>query len=95
MIKVGEVFEGKYRPEQVVELVGTLEDIIRNAEGVAAYDIKNRSRSHDPMDADILLQIDFESEEALKEYDLDLDRVALYMKIAEYAIGMLTYEYEL
>jgi len=95
MIKVGEVFEGKYRAEQVEELVGTLENIIKEAEGIAAYDIKSRSRSHDPMDADILLQIDFESEDALKEYDLDLDRVALYMKIAEHAIGMLTYEHEL
>ena len=95
MIKINEVVDGKFRAEQLQELVATLEKVVGNAEGIASHKLMSHSECHDPMDADLLLVIDFENRDALKEYDLDLDRVAIYMEIAEHAESMLTYEYEL
>lgn len=95
MIKISEVVDGKFRAEQLEELTSTLQGIISNAEGIVSHKLLTRSECHDPMDADALLVIDFESREALEEYDLDLDRVAIYMQIGEQSESILTYEYEI
>ena len=95
LTKIGEIFEGKMRAEQLEELVGLYEGMLANVEGIASHQIYSTSDCMDPLVADLMVIIDFESAEAMKEYDLDMDRIALQFKMAEQAESMLTYDVEL
>ena len=94
MIKINEVVDGKFRAEQLDELKGTIDAIVQGTEGVVDYTLSTRSESLDPMDADLMLMIDFENAAAVDEYELDIDRITTYLEISQNAVAMLVYDYE-
>lgn len=95
LIKLSEVVDGKFRAEQLEELTSTIEGIVANTAGVVAHELHTRSNTLDPLDADLMLSIDFESSDAVDDYELDVDRLAVYIEISEKAVSMLVYDYEI
>ncbi len=94
LVKVVEFHDSKSRNQQLEEISAFLKELVDNLSGVLNYQIKTRT-SLDPMDADLLLMIDFEDREALKEYDLDMNRVEWMFKLGEQAESFLAYDYEI
>lgn len=93
LVKITEVHEGAFRAERLEKLVADIDAMMREVEGVASY-IIDTDESLDPINADLLLSVDFETKEAAEDFDLNLDRLTLAMKIAEQAESILNYEYE-
>ncbi len=93
LVKIVEIYDGKSKAEQLVEISTMLEEMVSRLSGVASYKI-DTCTSMDPMDADLLLLIDFESREALREYDLDMNRIEQMLKLAEQSESLMTYDYE-
>lgn len=95
LVKLNEIHDGKNRAEQIEELASLVKDMLDNVEGISAYEIDAKSESHDPVDADMYLQIDFDDPEALDEYALNIDHLAVSIKVAEHAESILEYDLEI
>ena len=95
MIKLNAAHEGKIRSEQLAEITGRYNEFLIIFPGIKSFDIKTiDEESLDPLEADILITIDFENEEAKDEYDLDLTHLALNMEMAQAASSMLVFDLE-
>ena len=93
MIKLNAAHEGKVRFEQIAEISARYSEFLIIFPGVESFKIETiDEESLDPLEADILITIDFESEEAKDEYDLDLDHLALNMEMAQAASSMLVFD---
>ena len=93
MIKLNAAHEGKVRSEQIAEISARYSEFLIVFPGISSFTIESiNEESLDPLEADILITIDFESEEAKDEYDLDLDHLALNMEMAQAASSMLVFD---
>ncbi len=92
LVKLSEIHEGKNRAEQIEELALLLKNTLSEIEDVTSYVIDTKSQSHDPVDADIYLHVDFETTDALDEYSLDMNRLAASIKVAQHAESILAYD---
>lgn len=92
MIKLNAAHEGKVRFEQLAEISARYSEFLTIFEGVESFKIDTiDEESLDPLEADILITIDFESAEAKEEYDMDLDHLAMNMEMAKAATSMLVF----
>lgn len=95
MIKLNAAYEGKVRSEQLDEIAARYSEFLTIFEGVKSFKIDTiDEESLDPLEADILITIDFESAEAKEEYDLDFNRLAMSMEFAQAASSILVFSLE-
>ena len=95
LVKLHEIHEGKNRDEQIEELSGLIENMMKGAEEVASFSLDCESGSLDPVDADICIQSDFNDAEALEEFSLNMEHLAVSIKVAEHAETILAYDLKL
>ena len=95
LIKLSEVVNGKYRAEQIEDLKVMINEMVDMAEGLTSSKVLTSEPSLDPLACEFLIQLDFESVDALNEFDLSMEKVALSFKLAEYAESILTFDYEI
>lgn len=95
MVKIVEFYDGKSRAERLEEITAALEKIVDGHDGIASCTINSSSDSLDPANADLLVLIDFESAEALEDYDMDMDRIGLTISLSDQTESFLAYDYEL
>lgn len=91
LFKISEVHDGKTRDQLLEELPAPIEETLKGIECISSFRIQTINIL-DPLEANLYVEVNVEDEDTLEEFNMDLDRLAMEMKVAEYADSILTYD---